>query len=259
MKLIDPTTISEWLPPHSLKWYKQLSALTNEYKYSWNSTHTEPNGESIFDQEVLQKFKNKKVLDVGCGHGEFTIQCSSVAKKIVGFDVTENFIQIGDKPKHSNVSFVKGNSKEGLPFANNEFDCAYNRKGPTSAYPSLKRVVKEGGEIFGLHPGDELGKELPDLFPNLFKSSKGTPILDTLEKRMEESNFKHFQIEVVNSIEFLRTPMDIIAMRCFGQKPKIQEILIEENLLQISNIFKRHATNNGLPITLSRYLVHAVV
>lgn len=39
--------------------------------------------------------KNKKVLDVGCGHGEFTIKCSSVVKEIVGFDLTNEFLNIG--------------------------------------------------------------------------------------------------------------------------------------------------------------------
>lgn len=51
MKLIDPSTLSEWLPPHSLEWYKQLSNIQGKYKYSWNSTLTEPNGESIFDKK----------------------------------------------------------------------------------------------------------------------------------------------------------------------------------------------------------------
>lgn len=87
MKFIDPSTLSEWVAPHSIEWYKQLGEIQSKYTYSWNSQLIEPNGESIFDEEVIRNIKNKKVLDVGCGHGEFTIQCSTVAKEIVGFDV----------------------------------------------------------------------------------------------------------------------------------------------------------------------------
>lgn len=72
MQLTDPTTISGWLQPHSIEWYKQLSDIQDKYIYTWKSTLTEPNGESIFNEEVTQMIANKKVLDVGCGHGEFT-------------------------------------------------------------------------------------------------------------------------------------------------------------------------------------------
>nr|WP_246879995.1 methyltransferase domain-containing protein [Bacillus suaedae] len=247
------------MSPHSIEWYKQLSNLQGKYTYSWNSTITEPNGESIFDKEVVQNILDKKVLDVGCGHGEFTLECSPFAKEIVGFDVTDNFVKIGRENKRKNVTFVLGNTKSGLPFEPNEFDFAYNRKGPTSAYPSLKKVVKKGGKLLGLHPGDELGKELPLLFPELFETLQGSPILDTIYQRLDLSNFSHKEVEVVNSIELLHTPLDVIKLRCFGQDPKIYEALIEENLSEISKIFERNTTKEGLPITFSRYIVRAIV
>ena len=84
MALTDPRTLEGWLPPHSLEWYKQLSEVAGDYRYSWKSKFAEPNGESIFDQEVMQMVQGKKVLDVGCGHGEFTIQCGKLAQEMVG-------------------------------------------------------------------------------------------------------------------------------------------------------------------------------
>lgn len=259
MKLINPTTLANWLPPHSIEWYKQFSNLEGKYAYSWNSTLKEPNGESIFDKEVIQNIVNKKVLDIGCGHGEFTLKCSSVAKEIVGFDVTDKFVKVGKENKKKNVSFVIGNTKNGLPFEPGEFDFAYNRKGPTSAYPSLRKVVKQGGELIGFPPGDELGKELPLLFPNLFDSPEGTPILDTINKRIEISDFSYSEVEVVNSIEYLHTSLDVIRLRCFGQHPAIYETLKKENQSDISKIFKQNTTKEGLPITFSRCIVRAIV
>ena len=70
MKLMDPTSLAGWLTPHSLKWYRQLSLLEGKYVYPWNSSLTEPNGESVFDREVAKMIPGKKVLDVGSGHGE---------------------------------------------------------------------------------------------------------------------------------------------------------------------------------------------
>lgn len=259
MKLIDPTTFADWLPPHSIDWYKQLSNLEGKYIYSWESTLTEPNGESIFDKEVAHIIANKNVLDVGCGHGEFTLKCSLLAKEIVGFDVTDNFVQTGIENKKPNVSFVVGNTKNGLPFETDKFDCAYIRKGPTSAYPYLKNVIKKSGEIIGLHPGDEMGKELPLLFPNLFQFSKGTPILDVINQRLDISNFSYSKIEEINSIEYINSPLDVLKLRCFGQHPSIYETLKEKSLSEISKVFEKSASEDGLPITFSRYIVRATV
>lgn len=259
MQLTDPTTFEKWLQPHTIEWYKQLSTIQHKYIYPWNFTITEPNGESIFDHEVTRIIADKKVLDVGCGHGEFTNKNGLIAKEIVGFDVTDHFIQIGLENKKTNVSFVLGNTKEGLPFAKDEFDCAYIRKGPPSAYLTLHNVVKSGGSIIGLHPGDDTHNELPNLFPNLFEISKGTTILDSLQQRLMHSHFDHFEIEVLNNTEFLHSPLDVLKLRTFGQHPFIYETLKERDLAEITRIYERHTTANGLATTFSRYIIRITV
>ncbi|MEO4055156.1 class I SAM-dependent methyltransferase [Solibacillus sp. CAU 1738] len=259
MAFIDPSTLKKWLSPHSIQWYKQLGELQEKYLYPWNSTVSDWNGESIFDKEVFQVIKNKKVIEIGCGHGDFTLKCSVVAKEIVGFDVTDQFIQVANENKKANVSFVVGNTKHGLPFEKDAFDCAIIRKGPTSAYPSLKKVVKKNGVVMGLHPGDQQGKELPVLFPNLFHCIKGTPILDTLNERLSASNFSSSKIEEINSIETIHSPLDVLKLCCFGQLPSVYETLKEKHLKEITTIFEQNATADGLPITFSRYIVRAII
>ncbi|MGG2027087.1 methyltransferase domain-containing protein [Gottfriedia sp. S16(2024)] len=258
MKLIDPTLHKDWVTPHSTKWYEQIGKIYGEYTYPWNSTITEPNGELVFNNEVFEMINNQIVLDVGCGHGDFTIKCSEKAKKIVGFDLTNDFIKSGNEAKKQNVSFIVGSTKNKLPFETGQFDCAYNRKGPTSAYLELKRVVKKGGEILGLHPGDDFGIELPRLFPNLFKSiNNDKPILKTIKQRLGQSRFKDVEIQVVNSIEFLHTPIDVLKLRCFGQTQSLLKEQTENNLSEVKRIFEQNAQKNGLPITYSRYIVRA--
>jgi SAM-dependent methyltransferase len=259
MKLINPEILNAWLPPHSIEWYEQVNRLQGKYLYPWQSLIPKPNGESIFDQEVMRRIQNLRVLDVGCGHGEFTEQCSSLAREIIGFDVTEGFVNIGRSKYKPNVSFIIGNAKKGLPFEEGEFDIAYIRKGPTSAYPNLKRVVKSGGIILGLHPGDEQGKELSELFPGLFPKMSGTSILDTIHNRLIQSNYQSAKVETVNSVEYLHSPLDIIKIRCFGQNHDIFEAVVDASLSDITMIFEHHASATGLPVTFSRYIVRAVV
>lgn len=105
--LIDPKTHKDWVSPHSHAWYAQLARLTGKYSYSWNSTLTEPNGESIFTDEVSQMVRGKRVLDIGCGHGEFAMQWSPVAKQIVGIDITNDFVEAGNNANVKNVSFCR--------------------------------------------------------------------------------------------------------------------------------------------------------
>ncbi|GIN73915.1 hypothetical protein J14TS2_43900 [Bacillus sp. J14TS2] len=255
---IDPSHIPGWLSPHSLEWYKQLSRQQGEYQYSWESTHTEPNGESVFDREVAQMVRNKQVLDVGCGHGGLANKYAPLAKEVTGLDATDGFIKMGRENRQPNVSFVVGNTKQGLPFAADTFDCAYIRKGPTSAYPYLPQVIKKGGEVLALHPSDGSQKELPQLFPNLFPVATGTPVLEIIQQTIE-NHFMNSEIEIVKSTEYLHTPLDIIERRCFGQKPEVLEQVKAASLEQITKIFEKEATEKGLAVTQVYYIVRAVV
>ncbi|WP_081949393.1 class I SAM-dependent methyltransferase [Paenibacillus durus] len=258
--LLDPRTHPDWLRPHSIEWYAQLGKMKGQYSYPWSSTISQPNGETIFTEKVSQVVRNKKVLDIGCGHGEFTIHWSPLVKQIIGLDITNDFIQTGNEASPSNVTFITGNSKNRLPFKSEEFDAAYNRRGPTSSYLDVRRVVKKGGQILGLHPGDGMTAELSEWFPNLFEPiSSETFVLDNLKQRLKQGGLVHAEIESVRGIEYLHEPIDVIKMRCFGQTPSIHEWVIENCLSEVERIFKMNATTNGLPIAFERYLVHVTV
>jgi 2-polyprenyl-3-methyl-5-hydroxy-6-metoxy-1,4-benzoquinol methylase len=87
-EIINPATHEDWLRPHSIDWYAQLGKQSGQFAYPWNTTMLEPNGESLFVEEVAKSVPGKKVLDIGCGHGEFTIRWSPLAKQVVGLDIT---------------------------------------------------------------------------------------------------------------------------------------------------------------------------
>lgn len=259
MALSNPAIHKEWLTPHSLEWYNQLSKQQATYDYPWDSKIHLPTGESIFKQEVLKMIQEMTVLDIGCGDGTFAKECSQYAKFIVGIDATDQFVLTGNSHNLSNVKFVVGNTKEALPFQRDTFDCVYNRKGPTSSYPLLSEVVKKGGTVVGLHPGDANGKELVKWFPNFFAEVKGKPILEKLELQLSKSEISNYQIKEVHSTEYLKMPIDVVKYRCFGQTKPLIEDVINQELEEISKIFSRYKTSEGMPIKHSRYIVRAVI
>lgn len=255
--LYDPSTHPDWLTPHSLEWYDQLGSTDGKYTYPWNSTLARPNGENLFDELLAAQIPGKIVLDVGCGHGEFTLQWAQLAAKIVGFDVVDDFLATGEALS-TGIEFVAGTTKQDLPFADDAFDLAYTRRGPGSWYRFANRIVKPGGKIIGLHPADASWHELPELFPGLFPAPpQGTPILDRIRNYLAESGLADLTIETIFSTETFHRPEDILRFRCFGQQATVAQATHEQALAAVTEIFERHAGANGLPITHACYLVRA--
>ena len=103
-------------------------------------------------------FKNKKILDMGCGSGRFTLALASLgAKKVIGVDLGAEGIEVAKKTAKlnhiKNVKFVEG-SVLNLPFKNEEFDFVFCKgvlhhtgnleKGLSEYY----RVMKKSGMGF---------------------------------------------------------------------------------------------------------------
>ncbi|MEK5102966.1 methyltransferase domain-containing protein [Cytobacillus sp. FSL M8-0252] len=250
----NPTLSNYWLSPHSPEWYRQISKNGNAYIYPWQSTIDSPIAENIFDQLVCLHTKDKVALDFGCGEGRFTKKYALYAKQMIGADSSTQFIQNAMKTKPDNTSFIVANSKHVLPFKRAFFDIAIIRKGPTSIYHHLPLYVKEGGLILGLHPGENEGKELSNWFPKLFPNNQhNIPIQQHLTKIFTKAPFRKFEIHPYHTIEYLHSPLDLIHYRCFGQKKEIYE-LVSSDIREITNIFKKHQTVKGLPITYERYI-----
>ena len=214
----------------------------------------------MFEREVAAAVPGKRVLDVGCGHGEFALRWSEVAEQVVGIDAASEYSR-SDVDLPANVSFVTTNTKEALPFSDGAFDVVYNRRGPTSAYLDVKRVLLPGGRLLSIHPGDAGVNELAEIFPEWCGSppASETPILDVLKQRLEQGGLSHAEIETVTSVAYLHAPIDVLQMILFGQTTALIEEVRSRDLPEITRRFERHATEAGLATTFVRYLVRATV
>ena len=99
------------LRPHSRGWYDRLAEMQQGYHYPWRSTIADGNGEDAYAELARQHISpDKEVLDVGCGHGEFTLTLAPPCRSIVAYDRVLSYIQLASRAARKadigNVLFV---------------------------------------------------------------------------------------------------------------------------------------------------------
>lgn len=103
--------------------------------------------------EILKnKFKDKKVLDLGCGNGRYLQLINEVASECVGVD--QSYQQI--KQSKYKLPFIVADGTN-LPFSNNKFDyiiscwvwgTILDEEKRALILKEVKRVIQLGGSIF---------------------------------------------------------------------------------------------------------------
>ncbi|SFS69667.1 class I SAM-dependent methyltransferase [Paenibacillus sp. BC26] len=249
----------DFLSPQSFAWCNELAARTGKYEFTWIGVVEGDSGEDVLTKKLAAVIGGK-VLDVGCGHGEYTNRWAAFAEEIVGLDVTAGFLETANLHRKPNVRYVRGDTHHSLPFADDAFDMAYTKKGPGSWYTEGNRVVRPGGKVILYHPGDGNGEggELGLCFPGLFQSpTVGTPILDKVQERLETSGLVDIHMERIREIVWIPSAADVLNMLCFGQRESYSEYVRETCYAGIVSQFDKHATARGIRTTGFYYLIEA--
>lgn len=140
-----------------IDWYDMIARRNGGYRSNAVFTVEGEYAETIYEEELMKLLPAcKSVLDAGCGHGDFTLRMSKHAKSIIGFDNSIEMINIAKsllkESQVPNVRFVYASTKQELPFADEQFDLIYDRRGPTSIL-NHSRILRSGGVVFGIHSG----------------------------------------------------------------------------------------------------------
>ena len=95
--------------------------------------------------------KGSKLLDVGCGNGDFTLELSKLGFDICGIDLSEEH-QLGERFIKTNIQTDK------YPFPDNHFDLVFSKsviehlRYPDFLFDEVYRVLKPGGTFVCLTP-----------------------------------------------------------------------------------------------------------
>ena len=115
---------------------------------------------SDFGKEVLDKYinelNNKKILDIGCGHGHLLKYLSGRGAKTYGVDISDVALKVAghNSPKSKLVTGEGGK----LPFNDNFFDyiicieTAEHFLNIQKAFNEMYRVIKKGGVLILSNP-----------------------------------------------------------------------------------------------------------
>lgn len=214
----------DWIPPQSPEWHENLAKETGVYKYPWKSEFDEPRAEAIFADRIAEYLsKDARVLDVGCGHGEFTKSFIGQAKELIGIDIVEGYIATAREGADSSVSFLVVDADKPLPFADDDFDMVYTKKGPWLFHKGMEeghRILKRGGMALGLYHCKSDG-QFRSLFPGLYQPLPDNymeEIQAKYERQLVDSGLERVGLEIIEEVEYLSTPEDVLIKKCFGQK-----------------------------------------
>lgn len=231
-------------------------------RYRANISHGKNIGEVPNFIQLVKEYsgKNLKVLDIGCGSGELTLQLTSNFKEIVGIDFISEYISTAKKDKikkrAKNIEFINGDAKD-LPFENNTFDLVYSSRGLLSAdFDFIKesiRVLKKGGFLIEETIGENDKLEIK----KIFQRGQNYP---PKEKKIE--SVKKLLIlgkaSLIFSKEYIYyTPYKINKLvELLQRAPIIEAFDIKEDSRFIKEIEKRLSTPKG--IILSSHRLHWV-
>lgn len=80
-----------------------------------------------FEQKILHRlvnFKDKRVLEIGCGEGRLTWKYAASAKQVVGFDLDHDALRIARADcTYPHVHFANAGARQ-IPFSQEAFDIA---------------------------------------------------------------------------------------------------------------------------------------
>ncbi len=265
------------MPPrtHSRGWYDRLAEMQQGYYYPWRSTIADGNGEEAYAKLVRELLSSDKdVLDVGCGHGEFTLTLAPLCRSVFAYDRVLLYVESANRAKRKagigNVVFVCADPSADtsgsvtIPAPADSFDVLISRRGPLNYIEDARRVARTGAAIIQLNPMETcapaweaaLPRELP-----IAESGVAGPtgsMRESVERRLSAVGLRLHSCWTFDVPEYLRDPDQLYVMLTWGRAPEEVPPLAEVRET-LERVFSDYAESAGLVWRHRRFLWKAVV
>ncbi|MFQ5899715.1 MAG: class I SAM-dependent methyltransferase [Candidatus Methylomirabilia bacterium] len=143
---------------HEIEHHRDLAAGKPEETWGWDS----PAGRARADRRARlfvahgRIAPGTRVLELGCGTGEFTRRVAVAGARLVALDLSAELLAKAEAEVGTGVRFVRGNA-EALPFSDGAFDAVYgcsilHHLDVETALREVRRVLRPGGSLVFSEP-----------------------------------------------------------------------------------------------------------
>jgi ubiquinone biosynthesis O-methyltransferase len=138
-------------------------AIFDNVASEYDAWYTDKKGSFVDKVETDLAFKmitvekGMKILDVGCGTGNFSIKLAKLGCSVIGIDISDNMLQIAQNKaevENLDIQFLHMNLND-LNFNENKFDAVFSMaafefvddEDAPKALEGMLKVVKNGGQV----------------------------------------------------------------------------------------------------------------
>jgi SAM-dependent methyltransferase len=257
-------------------WLRDPRIAARGFAHRWQSCVATGNGEDAFIALVDQYLRpGCTVLDLGCGHGEFTLALAARCHSIVGIEREPIYLELARELAAergiTNAQFLQlnlasadeeGKVFAGIPLADDSIDLFVNRRGPILRryLAEAMRVARRGAVIVGLHPTGNVPApvwrdELPAPYRNVFMALSYEEVTGWVTAPLQAAGITHYSLWWIDVPEFLRSPHELFVRLGSEQIPNALAYQAIES--ELTKIFEQHRTPAGIALRHQRLLWQA--
>lgn len=242
--------------------YDKVAEKFGKYSTGVKSKREFPDGdpEADFKAELIKLAgTDKKVLDVGCADGRFTLSIAPYFGQVTAIDNSEGMLSsAGNTQKSSgvvNVNFEK------VDFYHNKlpsesYDVIYSRRGPTD-YSEFFRLLKMGGSYVGIEIGENDTRGIKEVFgrgQNFGKWDRS--VLGRDKKDMESAGFEITLAKEYTYDEYYALPADLD--RFLQGVPIFEDYDSVKDKINLDKYVVQNTTSKGINLPRHRVVFAAV-